>query len=104
MKKCRLKTGDNVVVIAGKDKGKKGIISQVFPKKSLVKIDGVNIVKKHLKSENPENKKPNIIEKNLPIHISNVMYFSKTNHRERIGFQFIDGQKKRISKKTREEV
>lgn len=57
MKKFKIKKGDEVIVIAGKDKGKKGIVSKIITKKDRVLIDGINIVKKHKRSPNPENKK-----------------------------------------------
>ena len=66
-----IKKGDNVTVITGKDKGKSGVVERAFPKKNLVLIQGVNIVKKHQRSKKSEGK-GEIIDKAMPIHASNV--------------------------------
>ena len=70
MPKQTIKTGNTVKVLAGRDKGKTGTILQVFPKKEKVVVEGINIMKKHLKSRG--NEKGQIIELAAPIHISNV--------------------------------
>ena len=70
MAKQHVKSGDMVKVLAGKDKGKTGKILQVFPKKNRVVVEGVNTMKKHLKSRG--NEKGQVIELSAPIHISNV--------------------------------
>ena len=72
--KLHVKKGDNVVVIAGKDKGKKGKGLQAFPSESRVIIEGVNIIKRHTR---PTQKMPQggIIEREAPVHVSNVMPF-----------------------------
>ncbi len=70
MAKQHVTSGDNVKVLAGKDKGKTGKILQVFPKKNRVVVEGVNVMKKHLKSRG--NEKGQVIELSAPIHISNV--------------------------------
>lgn len=70
MAKQHVKSGDQVLVLAGKDKGKSGKILQVFPKKNKVVVEGVNVMKKHLKSRGSE--KGQIIELSGPMHISNV--------------------------------
>lgn len=68
----KLKKGDKVIVIAGKSRGESGTIVHVLPKKDLVVIDGVNMVKKHRRA-NQRTRKGQIIDKVMPIHISNVM-------------------------------
>lgn len=70
--KVHVKKGDTVMVITGKDKGKKGKVLQVLPKESRVVVEGVNVVKRHTKptQSNPQG---GIIEKEAPIHSSNVM-------------------------------
>jgi large subunit ribosomal protein L24 len=100
MKKFKIKQGDTVVVNTGKDAGKKGQISQMIPKKEKVLIDGVNMVKKHKRSQS-ENKKPNIMEEPAPIHVSNVMYYcSKCDRGVRLGIKVQeDGTKSRYCKK-----
>lgn len=100
IKKFKIKKGDTVVVIAGKDNGKKGEVSKVLPKKERVLIDGLNVVKKHKKSQG-ENKKPNIVEEATPIHISNVMYYCpKCDQGVRLGIKTDkEGKKQRYCRK-----
>ena len=71
MPKLLIKTGDNVIVIAGKNKGKTGKVLQVFPQLTRVVIEGVNITKRHLRSKR-EADKGQIVEFPMPIHASNV--------------------------------
>lgn len=97
-----VKKGDKVQVISGKDKGKQGVILAAFPKNNRVLVEGVNIVKKHSKptQANPQG---GIIEKEAPIHVSNVMALDpKTGVPTRVGYQLVDGKKVRIAKKSGE--
>lgn len=71
MKTMHVKKGDAVVVISGKDKGKKGEVIAAFPKKGLVLIEGVHMVKRHVRG-NRENSSGQIVEKPMPIDASNV--------------------------------
>ena len=86
MLKLRLKKGDEVIVLAGKDKGKKGKIIKILPKKNKAVVSDINKFKKNQK---PDNNQPGgIIEKEMPIHISNLSYFdSSTNKATKIGFK-----------------
>lgn len=68
----KIKKGDKVQVIAGKDRGKTGTIARAFPSEEKVIIEGVNVVKKHLRASQ-QNRKGQIIEKAMPLHVSNVM-------------------------------
>ncbi len=98
------KTGDKVVVISGKDKGKEGKITNVLRKENKVVVEGVNIVKKHVKP-NGQNS-GSIVEVEAPIHASNVMIVDpKTGKRTRIGHT-IDkkGKKIRVAKKSNESL
>ena len=102
--KFKIKKGDEVIVLAGKDKGKKGKIVKVLPKINKAIVSEVNKVKKHQK---PGNNEPGgIVEKEMPIHISNLNYFdSKLNQGVRIGFKLNkDGKKIRVNKKTGAEI
>ena len=95
-----VKKNDKVKVIAGKDKGKEGVIEKVFPAKDRVIVKGVNIVKKHQK---PSNSNPNggVIDTEAAISASNVMLIDpSTNEPTRVGFKVEDGKKVRVSKKT----
>ncbi|MFT7506944.1 MAG: large subunit ribosomal protein L24 [Acidimicrobiales bacterium] len=67
----KIKKGDNVIVIAGKSKGKTGIVEQAFPKTEKVLIDGVNVVTRHQKNKRARSA-GQIVEKSTPIHVSNV--------------------------------
>jgi large subunit ribosomal protein L24 len=93
--------GDKVVVIAGKDKGKEGIVQAVYPKVNKVVVEGVNTHKKHKKptQQNPEG---TIVEMYVPIDASNVAIVDpKTKKASRVGYAVDkDGKKIRISKKS----
>jgi len=100
----KLIKGDKVIVISGKDKGKIGTIQRSYPKLNKVVVEGVNIVKKHMKptQTHPEG---SIVEMYAPIHISKVMYYDeKLKKGVRIGYIVNDGKKTRINKKTKKEV
>ena len=77
-----VKTGDIVKVISGKDKGKEGKIVKSFPKKDRVIVEGVNIVKKHLKPKN-NNGNGEIVEREAPIHVSNVKLIENKKSKEK---------------------
>ena len=98
------KTGDKVVVIAGKDKGKEGLIKKVLKADNKVIVENVNIVKKHVKPNGQTA--GSIEEKEAPIHASNVMIIDpKTKKRTRIGHAAQkNGKKIRISKKSNESL
>ncbi|MFZ0444283.1 MAG: 50S ribosomal protein L24 [Bacillus sp. (in: firmicutes)] len=97
-----VKTGDKVMVITGKDKGKTGVILASFPKKNRVLVEGVNIAKKHTKPSqmNPQG---GIINQEAPIHVSNVMPIDpKTGEPTRVGVKVENGNKVRYAKKSGE--
>ena len=93
--------GDKVVVIAGKDKGKTGIVQAVYPKKNKVVVEGVNVHKKHKKptQQSPEG---SVVEIYVPIDASNVAIVDpKTKKPSRVGYKIEkDGKKVRIAKKS----
>ena len=102
--KIKLKKGDEVIVLTGKDKGKKGKIVRVIPSTSKVIVTDINKYKKHQK---PGNNEPGgIVEKDMPIHISNVAFYdSKANKGVRVGYSISkDGKKIRINKKSGKEI
>lgn len=93
------KTGDTVLVIAGKDKGKEGKIKKVLKKDNKMIIEGVNVAKKHIKGNGQTA--GSIEEIELPIHASNVMIKDpKTGKRSRIGHTIEKDKKVRVSKKS----
>ena len=96
MKKFKLKKGDQVMVITGKDKGKSGEILEIYRSQDKVKVSGVNIVKKHRK---PSQETPGKIDElELPVHISNVSILDpKTGKPTRIKYVIEKGEKKRFA-------
>lgn len=77
----KIKRGDNVIVLTGKDKGKKGVVVKAFPKVNSVLIDGINMKKKHLRPRK-QGEKGKTVEKATPIHVSNVRLESKVKKRK----------------------
>ena len=98
------KTGDKVVVISGKSKGKEGTITKVLRSESKVVVEGVNMVKKHIKPNGQSA--GSIVDVEAPIHASNVMMIDpKTKKRTRIGHTIDkNGKKIRVSKKSNESL
>ena len=96
---ARIRSGDTVVVLAGKDRGKTGTVRQVLPKESRVIVEGVNIVKRHTKARGP-GQPGGIIEKEAALHISNVAIADPaTGKPTRVGFRIeSDGTKVRVAK------
>jgi large subunit ribosomal protein L24 len=104
MKKFKIKTGDQVVVLTGKDKGAKGKVLKIIKDKDRVIVEGINMIKKHVKpsTENPQG---GIVEKEAPLHISNVALVDpKTGEATRVGYEIKDGKKVRVSKKSGEVI
>lgn len=103
MSMVKIRIGDNVQVITGKDKGKAGKVIAVDRKKNRVTVEGVNLVKKHQKP-NQTNPDGGIIEKEASMDMSNVMYLHNGKP-TRIGFKITDGGKKvRVAKRTGETI
>ncbi|MCY1719783.1 50S ribosomal protein L24 [Prolixibacteraceae bacterium Z1-6] len=104
-KKLHIKKGDTVVVITGNDNGKKGRVLEVIRKTDRAIVEGVNLMKKHTKP-NAETPQGGIVEKEAPVHISNLMLVDpKTGEATRIGRKLNDdGKLVRISKKSGEEI
>ncbi|ABE05132.1 50S ribosomal protein L24 [Rickettsia bellii] len=102
MIKLKVKKGDEVIVITGKYKGKKGKILKVFPEQNKIVVSGINLVKKHTKPTKVSE--GGIITKELPIDISNVAHVDpKTGNPTKVAFKFLeDGSKVRIAKKSGE--
>ena len=98
----KIKKGDTVKVITGKDKDKEGKVIAVNQKNNTVLVEGVNMVTKHTKPS-AQNQNGGIIQKEAPIHASNVMYSAK-GEAVRVGFAVKDGKKVRINKKNGEVI
>ncbi|NQU95047.1 MAG: 50S ribosomal protein L24 [Candidatus Omnitrophica bacterium] len=99
----RIKKNDIVVVLAGKDKGKNGKILAVLPAKNRALVEGINFVKKHQKRTR-EQEKGGVIQRESPIHLSNLALFCKgCNRPTKVGFNTLkDGTKSRFCKKCNE--
>ncbi|MFW5799545.1 MAG: 50S ribosomal protein L24, partial [Spirochaetota bacterium] len=104
-RKIKIKKGDTVIVIAGKDKGKKGQVQKINYKNNKCLVEDVNTVTKH---QRPTQDSPqgNIVRTNSPIHISNVMYYSnKLGKGIRLGYKITeDGKKIRIGRHKGQEI
>ncbi|MFC2065799.1 50S ribosomal protein L24 [Chloroflexota bacterium] len=101
----KIRKNDTVLVIAGKDKGKKGKVRSTHPKKGQILVEGVNFIKKHAKATG-QVRQAGIIELEVPIHISNIMLLcDKCNHPTQVGFQFLeDSRKVRVCRSCREVI
>jgi large subunit ribosomal protein L24 len=101
----KIRKGDDVVVIAGKDKGKRGTVLRRLDDEQLL-VEGVNRVKKHAKPNPMKGQPGGIIEKEMPIHVSNVALFNPvTSKADRVGFKTLDdGRKVRVFKSNGEVV
>ena len=101
--KLKLKKGDEVIVLVGKDKGKTGKIVKVMPKQMKAIVSEINKVKKNQK---PDNNQPGgIIEKDMPIHISNLSYYDpELKKGVRIGYKLNNNKKVRINKSSGKEI
>ena len=103
-KKMRIKKGDNVVVITGKYKGVKGRVLKAMPKANRVIVEKVNFIKKHTRP-NQQNQQGGIVEKEAPIHVSNVkLYNDKINDVTRAIFAEHGDSRTRVCKKTGDEI
>ncbi|MET3291449.1 50S ribosomal protein L24 [Brevibacillus fluminis] len=100
-----VKKGDTIIVISGKDKGKKGRVLAAYPKKDRVLVEGVNLIKKHTRPSQT-NPQGGIVTQEAPIHVSNVAHIDpKSGTATRIGYKVLDnGQKVRVAKKSGETI
>lgn len=95
---AKLKKGDTVVVLAGKDKGKTGEITQVMPKHNKAVVDGVNIALRHTRQS--QTSQGGRVPKNMPIDLSNLALLDKNGKATRVGFRMEGDQKVRFAKTT----
>lgn len=98
----KIKKGDEVIVITGKDKGKRGNVLSVLGCGEKLLVNGVNVAKKHLKGNPNEGKQGGIVDKTMPIHRSNVMVYDQTTQKgSRIGIRTLnDGKRVRFLKSS----
>jgi large subunit ribosomal protein L24 len=101
---ARIRKGDRVVAISGKDKGKSGLVLEVRPDEQRVVVEGVNIMKRHTKPR-PPNEPGGVIERPAPMHWSNVALIDPKDDRPtRVRFQEIDGKKVRVAARSGEKL
>jgi large subunit ribosomal protein L24 len=100
---ARIRTDDEVVVISGKDRGKRGKVLRVDPKKQKVFVEGLNIVKRHQRPTQTAGGQTagGVIEREGPIHVSNVMVIDpKDDKPTRVGIEVVDGKRLRVAKRS----
>ncbi len=104
---ARIKSDDEVIVIAGKDKGKKGRVLRVDAPKSKVYVEGLNMVKRHQKPQQTMQglSGGGVIEKEGPIHVSNVALVDPSDGKPtRVGIEVIDGQRHRVARRSGQRI
>ncbi len=100
----KIRRDDEVIVIAGKDKGKRGKVLKVLADDRLV-VGGVNLIKRHTKPNPMLGQQGGIVEMEAPLHVSNVAIFNtETSKADRVGFKVEDGKKIRVFKSTQKPV
>ncbi|MBV8125639.1 MAG: 50S ribosomal protein L24 [Paucibacter sp.] len=101
----KIHKGDEVIVLTGRDKGKRGVVSQRVDADHLV-VEGVNVVKKHVKPNPMKGTTGGVVDKTMPIHQSNVAIFNAAAGKaDRVGIKLLaDGKKVRVFKSTGEEI
>ncbi|WP_062226451.1 50S ribosomal protein L24 [Aureimonas frigidaquae] len=99
----KIRKGDKVVVLTGKDKGRTGEVIQVMPKEDRAVVRGVNMVKRHQRQT--ASQEAGIISKEAPIHLSNLALEDKDGKPTRVGFKLLDdGRKVRVAKRSGEQI
>lgn len=100
----KIKKGDTVIVIAGKDRTKSGTVLRAFPKKGQVLVEGIGMVKKHQKSRR-RGQAGQIVDRPTPVHVSNVaIKDGQTNKPSRVGYTTVENKKVRVSKASGEKL
>ena len=101
---ARIRKGDRVELLSGKDKGKRGLVMEVRPAEQRVLVEGLNIVKRHTKPR-PPNEPGGVIEKPAPIHWSNVALIDPRDDRPtRVRVQIVDGERVRVAARSGERL
>ncbi len=99
---AKIKKGDKVVVLAGKDKGKTGQVLSVIPSETKALVQGINLVRKHQKQTASQD--AGIFTKEAPVHLSNLAVADAKGKATRVGFQIKDGVKTRVAKTTGDQI
>ncbi len=102
--KMKIRKGDEVIVLTGKDKGKTGSVLRAMPKERRVLVQGVNVVKRHMRAS--PGQAAGIVEKETPIHVSNVALIDpKTQRPTRVGYKLLEGERKvRVARRSGEVI
>ena len=95
---AKIKKGDKVVILTGKDKGKSGQVLKVIPEEARAVVQGLNLVRRHTKQT--ASQESGIFTREAPIHLSNLAVADKDGKPTRVGFQIKDGVKVRVAKST----
>lgn len=100
---AKIKKGDKVIVLTGKDKGRTGTVTQVIPSETRAIVQGINLVRRHTRQT--AERDAGIYTKEAPIHLSNIALLdAKDNKPTRVGFKIEDGVKKRVAKRSGEVI
>jgi large subunit ribosomal protein L24 len=100
----KIRKSDEVIILAGKDKGKRGVVQQRVDAEHVI-VDGINVAKKAVKPNPMTGVTGGIVDKSMPIHVSNVALFNAaTGKADRVGFKEVDGKKVRVFKSNGEVV
>ena len=100
---AKIKKGDRVIVLTGKDKGREGSVTKVFPKESKLLVGGINMVQRHTRPTR-DDPQGGIKHKEAPIHVSNVSIVDSNGKATRVGFKVEDGKKVRVARTTGEVI
>ena len=102
--KMKIRKGDDVIVLTGKDKGKTGSVLRAMPKERRVLVQGVNMVKRHMRAS--AGQVAGIVEKEAPIHVSNVALIDPTTRKPtRVGYKVLEGERKvRVARRSGEVI
>jgi large subunit ribosomal protein L24 len=101
---AKIKKGDRVVLLTGKDKGRQGNVTRVFPTEGRVLVEGLNLVQRHTRPSQT-NPQGGIVNKEAPVHVSNVAHIDpKSGEPTRVGFRFEGDKKVRFAKKSGEVI
>ena len=101
---AKIKRNDQIIVIAGKDKGKRGRVLRVITDKNRVLVEGVGMIKKHVKPNPQGNIAGGILEQEAPIHISNVMLTDSEGNPTRVGYRFEGENKLRVARSNNVDI
>jgi large subunit ribosomal protein L24 len=98
----KIRKGDKVVVLTGKDKGRSGEVIQVMPKEDRAVVKGINVVKRHQRQT--QTQEAGIVNKEASLHLSNIAIMDKDGKPTRVGFAVVDGKKVRVAKRSGEVI